>query len=473
MNRFRETRRTVGRPSSRWSFSAQGSGSSNEYSIGNDPDLVAWYDAKSSTITQADATERVSAWNDLSGHEYHLLQATAANQPILLPDTGVNYLMNFAGASQWVTTPSTAAVQLTDEDLDIRVLVTPFSTAVDFSFFIKDNSVGSPAEYIFYHNAAGGTTLRFKYSGAAARTLDSTVASPLVNFTRMWLRVNRIRSTGELIFYKSTSSTEDDTAVAWTQVGDAISGVAENCTAAANPVSVAGSQAFAGTSSAGKLYRVVLYKNGVKTADFNPADWVETSINGATAVSSMTGETWTLTSTGATPAQIVAAGQPSILFDGNSYSLQATFSLNQPETIILIGKFVSWTADDYVFDGISSNSMALFQNRSGGGGASPNIALYAGGGSPNPTDLNNATVGTYHIVTSVFNGDNSTITVDLNPDNAGQVGLNNGGGLSLGFRPDATRYANLQAKALAVFSSAKSQKQIDEIVKWMQGRYAL
>src|SRR3990167_11268936 len=109
MNRFREARRIVGRSSSRWSFSAQGSGSSNEYSILNDPDLVAWYDAKSSTITQADATERVSAWSDLSGHGYNLLQATAANQPILLPDMEVNYLMSFAGASQWATTPSTAA----------------------------------------------------------------------------------------------------------------------------------------------------------------------------------------------------------------------------------------------------------------------------------------------------------------------------------------------------------------------------
>ena len=92
MNRFREARRIVGRSSSRWSFSAQGSGSSNEYSILNDPDLVAWYDAKSSTITQVDVTERVSAWSDLSGHGYNLLQATAANQQILLPDMEVNYL---------------------------------------------------------------------------------------------------------------------------------------------------------------------------------------------------------------------------------------------------------------------------------------------------------------------------------------------------------------------------------------------
>src|SRR3990167_1501432 len=106
MNRFREARRIVGRSSSRWSFSAQGSGSSNEYSILNDPDLVAWYDAKSSTITQADATERVSAWNDLSGHDYHLLQATAANQPILLPDTGVNYLWLRGIAANTLTSPN-------------------------------------------------------------------------------------------------------------------------------------------------------------------------------------------------------------------------------------------------------------------------------------------------------------------------------------------------------------------------------
>src|SRR3990167_5711870 len=122
MNRFRETRRQVGRSSSRWSFSAQGSGSSNEYSIGNDPDLVAWYDAKSSTITQADATERVSAWNDLSGHEYHLLQATAANQPILLPDTGANYFGNFGVSGNRATTPYIAAhASIVNWDIAVRV----------------------------------------------------------------------------------------------------------------------------------------------------------------------------------------------------------------------------------------------------------------------------------------------------------------------------------------------------------------
>ena len=54
--------------------------------IGN---MIAWYDSKDvSTITK-DANDYVSAWNDKSGNDYHLVQATASNQPLYSSTDGV------------------------------------------------------------------------------------------------------------------------------------------------------------------------------------------------------------------------------------------------------------------------------------------------------------------------------------------------------------------------------------------------
>ena len=249
MNRFREARRIVGRSSSRWSFSAQGSGSSNEYSILNDPDLVAWYDAKvASSLIQADAPNRISQWSDLSGLGHHLNQATTTAQPSL-----------------------------------------------------EDGS----------------------------------------------------------------------------------------------------------------------------------------------------------------------SNQPSVLFDGLAHYMRTgSFTLLKPTTIVLVAKTVAWSLNTAWFDGLNLNSGQLYEATS-----TPTLALYAGSTAAANSD---ATVGSYHVVTAVFNGASSSLIVNNGIPTTGNSGAGGDmGGLNLGSYNSPTGVSNTQFKAIAMFSSAKSQKQIDEIVKWMQGRYAL
>src|SRR3990167_2832264 len=178
MNRFRETRRQVGRSSSRWSFSAQGSGSSNEYSIGNDPDLVAWYDAKSSTITQADATERVSAWSDLSGHGYNLLQATPSAQPILLPDTGVNYAKLPAAASNTLTSPNQTVTG--NQTITFDIALNDYTPAADVTLFAKTS--GNDGFSVLWL-----TTDKIRFivgDGVGLTNVDVVAASGFADFSR-------------------------------------------------------------------------------------------------------------------------------------------------------------------------------------------------------------------------------------------------------------------------------------------------
>lgn len=62
-----------------------GGGKSSFPSILIDGNTVAWYDAAESYITK-DGSDLVSQWDDRSGNDNHLLQATATNQPLWSSD---------------------------------------------------------------------------------------------------------------------------------------------------------------------------------------------------------------------------------------------------------------------------------------------------------------------------------------------------------------------------------------------------
>src|SRR3990167_8515214 len=71
--------------------------------LANEPSIVAWYDA---ALGVTSASERVSEWANQLGSAGSLLQGTGAHQPILLPDTGANYVKLPAAASNTLTSPN-------------------------------------------------------------------------------------------------------------------------------------------------------------------------------------------------------------------------------------------------------------------------------------------------------------------------------------------------------------------------------
>lgn len=138
-----------------------------------------------------------------------------------------------------------------------------------------------------------------------------------------------------------------------------------------------------------------------------------------------------------------------ILFDGVDNFLKCdAFTLNQPETVYLLGKQVAWAISTYVFDGNASASMG-FQ----GVTASPQRRLVAGSATAANADW---VVGTYAAVACVFNGASSLIQVNSGtPSTGGDSGATNAGGFTLGVNGAvASGFSNIQVKEVIIFSGA-------------------
>lgn len=137
----------------------------------------------------------------------------------------------------------------------------------------------------------------------------------------------------------------------------------------------------------------------------------------------------------------------SILFPGVDEFLQtADFTLNQPITIYILFKQITYLANNRIFDG---NGVAVVTLRQAS--SSPNLRINAGGDSlENPLVLN-----TYGAVACVFNGAASLLQVNNTISTGASVGANNAGGLTLGAAGDgASLWTNMQVKELIIYSAA-------------------
>lgn len=136
--------------------------------------------------------------------------------------------------------------------------------------------------------------------------------------------------------------------------------------------------------------------------------------------------------------QATDAMKPFQLFDGlffnNAHCLKsAPFTWNQPEFVYLVVRMLSWTSNDFIFDGNVNYVASLRQNPDSG--SSPELAIYAGTALKPNGDLPINKVG---IVRVLFKGNDSFIQV--NGENAliGPAGAGNAGGFTLGTRGDGT-----------------------------------
>ncbi len=123
------------------------------------------------------------------------------------------------------------------------------------------------------------------------------------------------------------------------------------------------------------------------------------------------------------PTYIVSGvnGQPIFRFDGTSDFLSSAFALDQPETIFIIVKVYSGATSGYICDGSNSDRCSLYYYNS-------NLYQYAtsqGAVKALPRDA-------WHIVESVFNGANSTLTVDNGTPSTGNPGTASSNGIALG-----------------------------------------
>lgn len=154
----------------------------------------------------------------------------------------------------------------------------------------------------------------------------------------------------------------------------------------------------------------------------------------------------------------------SILFDGvDNWMATAAFTLDQPETIYISFRQVTWADTDYISDGGLVNGAAIAQRTT-----SPSIDLFAGVG---PTAQNtNLPVNIYGVIAAVFNGAASSLKVNGTAATTGNAGAGNMTGFTLGSVANATQFSNIQVKEILIYSVAHNTATQDIVIGYLGGR---
>lgn len=429
------------------------------------PGLAAYYDFTNSSQMTVDASNRVSQVNDLSGYARHLLQATGSAQPLLLPWSGTNYLYCPSVSGNYASTPSAAPVQITG-NFDAHCLVAmPSWSSLTACAFLSRYVTTNGRSYEFGMDTTGHLVLQWTPdTDAHILAAVSTVATGFAAYSAGWIRaaltVNNGSAQNEVRFYTSTDG------VTWTQLGTTVTQAGTTSIAAGSDALSIGSRGSSASLFAGSYYRAKIY-NGIAATNATPSgtgtlafDANFTQVpNNATSFteSSANGATVTVNSTGSKPAQVV--GKQSVLFDGSAYYLKtAAFTLNQPETVVLMGKQNTWVANTSLFDGNSADTMAMATKV-----ASPQVQIYAGSLS---SSLTTWSIGANSVVQAVFNNASSFIRLNRGTAVTGTIGAANAGGFTIGSNANGINLSALQVTRVLIFSAALDTATLDRIAVW-------
>lgn len=155
-----------------------------------------------------------------------------------------------------------------------------------------------------------------------------------------------------------------------------------------------------------------------------------------------------------------------VTFDGVNDYLKGTFTLNQPETIYIVCKQITWTLNRYLFDGGSIDKMDLYQETS-----TPQIALYAGA----TTGLNSGlTLNTVKVVVCVFNTTSSGLNVNNHITSTGNAGSANAGGFTLGAAGNGSgQYSNIGVQDVLIYNVAHSTATQDAIIAGLRSYWSI
>ena len=376
----------------------------------------------------------VSNWADQSGNGRDLAQGTAGNQPYNLAFSGSPYAWLPAVASNTFTTPNQSVTGSFVLTFDIAL--NDYTPAGDVTLLSKTS--GNDGFSVLWL-----TTDKLRLvigDGASLTNCDASVASGLTDASRHTITITWADGVGASLAIDGA---------AW---GSAI-------VAAKTLTNAAVAFTLGSSTSIGKVYGVTLGS----LVNFDPSRFIETSTNGTTATMS-TGEVWTLNSSGAYPATIVKSSQ--ILFGGvDEYLKTASFSINPPLSIYIVCKQVTWTSNDVIYSG---TNIYMHQKV---GGASPQISASAGTSSSVNSNL---AVGSYGIVTTVFNGAGSVLQVNNTTAVTGDFGSGGiSGGFWLGDYYSLGIPSNIIVKEVIIFSAAHTAAQRAVVQAYLAARHGI
>ena len=169
--------------------------------------------------------------------------------------------------------------------------------------------------------------------------------------------------------------------------------------------------------------------------------------------------------TAVTTARPTIQADGSLLFDGTANRmLTGATTLNQPETIYFVGRQVTWTDTEGIFDGVSLATGELIQTTT-----TPRVDITAGLAVAANTGL---IVNTYTVVTAIFNGASSSLQMNTAAATTGNAGAANMGGFVLGANGASLLFSNIQVKEVIirrVSDSAALQLQIQRLLGQVYG----
>jgi hypothetical protein len=167
-----------------------------------------------------------------------------------------------------------------------------------------------------------------------------------------------------------------------------------------------------------------------------------------------------------TPTLGTKGSTPTVIFNGtDEYGRLSAFTFNQPETIVIVVKTLTFVGNDRIFDGNAGNSMGFFHT-------DPNtLAMYAGaniGGLGQPYGAD-----TWDIHYLVYNGASSSYQRNGGSVGTGNVGASNAGGFNLASYNNTTLCSNIEVVAVLGFSGVLSVDDKTKLKNYLNDKYAI
>lgn len=163
--------------------------------------------------------------------------------------------------------------------------------------------------------------------------------------------------------------------------------------------------------------------------------------------------------------QATATNQPSLLsdktlrFDGvDNYMQTAAFTLNQPFTVYILFKQVTWILGAVIFDGLSAY-INLTQV-----GTTPTLGIFGGSSAGSDSNL---PVNTLGVVSVIFNNTSSFLGVNLNDGATLSAGTNNAGGFTLAANRIPPGYSNIDVYEISIHSTAHDAATRKKVIEYL------
>lgn len=369
-------------------------------------------------------------------------------------NSAVNGLITPGVTGNNATTPDASALDITSLDFAVRMSADDWTPSGNQVIAGKVTTFSATAMSWYLQVGTTGLLTLVHADGTSTFIDTSTVAPTISDFGNLWVRVTmepNVAGSRNTKFYTAPDAAAVPTA--WTQLGTTVTGAASlglyNSTSV---LSIGGVNSFSVFS--GRIYYATMSAFGgsaVFTADFTAL----AKLNGGTnTFVCTTGQTVMINQTSiALPARIhgardlyqyltasmptfsVSAGYNIATFDGTAdYLKSAPFSLSQPESVYFVGSQVSWTLNDYFYDGNGNSVMGLTQTT-----GTPQINTYAGTfvGTTSPA------IGSRFVDTAVFNGASSSHRLNKDAAVTGSSGAQNATGFTLGSTGVGSNFGNI------------------------------